>query len=322
MRILVTGATGFAGPAVIAALTAQGHRVRAAVRRNRQPPCCAHDIVEAPGMAQAFDAAPLVAGVDAVVHLAGIAHASSSIPPDVYMAVNCEAARQLAAASREAGVRRFIYVSSVRAQCGPSVRGIVTESDAPAPTDAYGRSKLAGERAVAQALAGSATDHVIMRPVLMYGPRAKGNMAALMRLARSRWPLPLGGLTGRRSILSDDNFGSAVVHVLEAGERAGHTYLVADSKPLTAGEIVALLRAGLERSGAVLRLPLPGAATALRAAGKGDLAQRLFGDLVVSTQALTSTGWQPVESSAQGLARAIGRDGARCDSARRGVPSD
>ncbi|MCB1484016.1 MAG: NAD-dependent epimerase/dehydratase family protein, partial [Hyphomicrobiaceae bacterium] len=245
----------------------------------------------------------LVKDVDAVVHVAGLAHSSPEIPERVYQAINCQAARALAQASRESGVRRFIYVSSVRAQTGSSADTVLTEADEPAPTDAYGRSKLAGEQTVLEALAGSQMDAVILRPVLMYGPNAKGNMATLMRLARSRLPLPLGGLPARRSLLGLTNFSDAVAFALNAPTVSGRTFLLADAgAPLTVGEMVAALRAGLGRRSGIVQFPLPGLEKLLVAAGKADMAGRVFGDLVVSTDALVSAGWQAPMTSAQGLA--------------------
>lgn len=322
MRVLVTGATGFAGPPLIDALVRAGHHVTAAVRHGRpgrpgRPgPIAAHASVAMPDLERPHaillsEVTALVSGHDAVVHLAGLAHSSRSIPEAVYTAVNCEGARLFAEASRTAGVKRFVLVSSVRAQCGPAAGAVLDEQTTPAPADAYGRSKLAGERAVASVLAGSAAEFVILRPVLMYGAASKGNMATLMRLARSPWPLPIGGLSGRRSVLGIANFSSAVAHVLDTPGAAGGTFLVADAGTVTPGEIVAAFRAGLGRAPRVPVLPLPGGAALLRALGKSDLAARVFGDLVVSTKALEATGWHPSLSTRDGLALAIGAEPPR-----------
>lgn len=304
MRILVTGASGFAGRPLVDALAREGHGVRAAVRDRCTAPANAGEVVLMPDMRAPFAAAALVSGCEGVVHVAGLAHSSPAIPEAEYMAVNCEAARSLAEASREAGVRRFVYISSVRAQSGPSAPRVLSEADAPEPTDAYGRSKLAGERAVADALAGSATQYVILRPVLMYGQNPKGNMATLLRLAHLPFPLPLGGFSARRSLLGMGNFCSAVSHALAAPRCSGGTYLLADGPPLTAGEIVASFRRALGRPAHIVTVPVSGAASVLRLAGKADLAGRLFGDLVADTAAFRATGWRPPFTTAEGLAQA------------------
>jgi UDP-glucose 4-epimerase len=305
MRVLVTGASGFVGRPLVEALTREGHLVRAAVRRLETAPPAAAEVAAMPDMTSPFDAAALVSGCDAVVHVAGLAHSSPDIPEATYLAVNYEASRRIALAARDAGCRRFIYISSVRAQTGPSADHELTEQHPPQPTDAYGRSKRAGELAVAEALRGSDTAFVILRPVLIYGPHPKGNMATLMKLARGRWPVPIGGLRARRSILGIGNFCSAVSHVLRTPACDGGTFLLADGPPVTAGDIVALCRKALGRPAGILTVPAPGAATLLERTGKRDLAGRLFKDLVVSTGAIAATGWQPPFTTSEGLGDAM-----------------
>lgn len=310
MRVLVTGASGFCGAPVAAALAQAGHEVIAAARAASATPPGACETRIMSDLAHPFDAAPLVQDVDAVVHLAGLAHQSAAIPESVYRAVNCDAARNLAEACRAAGVKHFVFVSSVRAQVGPSADTIVTEGDPPEPTDAYGHSKLAGEYAVSEALAGSATKLVILRPVLMYGAAAKGNMRTLMRRAAKPWPLPLGALTARRSLLAVENFADAIQHVLAVPAAARGTFLVADGAPFTVPDIIAALRAGLGRKPGLVTLPLPGLPRVLTLTGRHDLARRLFGDLVVATDALARTGWQPPMSTRQALGEAMARAAA------------
>lgn len=305
MRVLVTGASGFVGRPLVEVLAREGHAVRAAVRNLRSASPAAAEAVLMPDMAAPFDAGPLVSGCEAVVHVAGLAHSSPDIPEAQYLAVNCEAASILAVAARAAGCRRFVYVSSVRAQTGPGADHELTEQHPPRPTDPYGRSKLAGEAAVAEALRGSDTAYVILRPVLMYGPHPKGNMATLMRLARSPWPVPIGGLRARRSILGIGNFCSAVSHTLHTKACEGGTFLLADGPAITAAGIVALCREALGRRPGVPGVPVPGAAWLLERAGKPDLAGRLFKDLVVSTGAIEATGWKAPYTSGEGLADAI-----------------
>jgi UDP-glucose 4-epimerase len=148
MKVLVTGATGFVGRAVVAALAADGDEVRAAVRHAPSPPLPGVAVVLHGDLAGPIDWAPLLAGMDCVVHPAGIAHAGPGIAEERYDQVNHRATEWLAVAARAASIARFVFVSSIRARTGPTADHIVTESDEPRPTDPYGRSKIAAERAV------------------------------------------------------------------------------------------------------------------------------------------------------------------------------
>ena len=299
-RVLVTGASGFVGAYLVRCLVAQGFAVRGA---SRSPtPIFGAEAVLLPDLARDFDAGPLVANIDAVVHLAGIAHATSAIPDAIYHAVNAEASRKLAVAAGEARVRQFILMSSVRAQSGPCAGAVLTEAMDPAPTDAYGRSKLEAERAIAAALEGTHTASVALRPVLIYGPGVKGNMGVLERLARSRLPLPLGGLSAKRSLLSLENLAGAVEYCLRATPIVHGTYLVADANPVSVAEIIANLRAGLGRKPGLVAMPSHPIQMLLRRAGRANAADRLFGNLIVDTAALRLTGWSPQHNTAHALA--------------------
>ena len=309
-RVLVTGASGFAGGYLVRYLAAQGFYVRAASRRGL--PVSGVEATVLPDLTKDFDAGPLVEGMDVIVHLAGIAHATSAIPEAVYHAVNANAARTLAAAARKAGARQFILMSSVRAQSGPSSSVVLTEAIEPQPTDAYGRSKLLAEQAVAAVLRGSATDCVALRPVLIYGPGVKGNMSTLERLARSAAPLPFGGFTAGRSLLSLRNLGRAIEHCLEMPEGASGTYLVADASPVSVAGIITALRAGLGRTPGLFSVPTRPIELALRIAGRTNAADRLFGDLVVDTRALRATGWAPQDDTAAALSAWMRASTRRC----------
>ena len=135
-------------------------------------------------------------GADAVIHSAGLAHGMSGRPEDDYRSINTEATTALARAAEKAGAKRFIFLSSIRAQTGPTAETVLTEMDEPRPTDAYGRSKLAAE----ESLARLGLDWVALRPTLVYGPGVKGNMGALLELARLPLPLPLGAFKNLRSL--------------------------------------------------------------------------------------------------------------------------
>jgi nucleoside-diphosphate-sugar epimerase len=298
MRVLVTGATGFVGRAVVAALAANGDEVRAAVRHMPEPPFPQGVAVARHGDLPDVDWAPLLAGIDAVVHLAGIAHAGPGIAEERYDHVNHRATAALAYAARAAGVARLVFISSIRAQTGPAADHVVSERDEPRPTDPYGRSKLAAERAVA----GSGVPFTILRPVLVYGPGVKGNLRALMRLAALPVPLPFGALSARRSLLNLANFAAAIAFVLRRDGCAGETCVVADPSPLTFAEIVAALRHGIGRKPGLIAVPPALIRLGLTALGRGANWEQINGALVVDTGKLLAAGWRAERDTAGALA--------------------
>src|SRR5262249_14497234 len=154
-----------------------------------------------------------------------------------YDCVNHIATARLAAAARRANVQHLIYMSSVRAQAGPAAGHTLTEVDELRPTDAYGRSKRDAESAIRI----SGVPYTILRPVVVYGPGVKGNIASLVRLTAMPWPLPFGAFVNQRSLLALDNLIGAVKFLL-ARPAANDIYLVADPKPVSFRDIVATLR--------------------------------------------------------------------------------
>jgi nucleoside-diphosphate-sugar epimerase len=303
MGVLVTGASGFIGRAVVTAFAHQGRTVRAAVRRPPQPAFAAGvEVVQHQDLSQSFDWTPLLDGVDQIIHLAGIAH-TGGVAPALYDRVNRQAPAELAAAAARSGVRHFVFVSSVRAQTGPSADHALTERDEPAPTDAYGRSKLAAEAAVRA----SGVPFTILRPALFYGPGVKGNFALLLRAALSRWPLPLRDFVNRRSLVSIDNFISALTFVLSSPATIGETYIVADPGiPPRLPDLIATLRKAQGRWPLVVPLPAHYVEKSLRALHRDDLWERLGGNLRVDAGKLIAAGWQPVHDTWGGLAALAG----------------
>ena len=296
-RVLVTGASGFIGRPLVAALLRAGYAVRAVTRRQGSFP----DSVEAaiiPDFTNPIDWNPILQGVDIIVHLAGMVH--SKVPDTAYSEfdqINWIATQRLAHAAKEAGIDRFIYISSVRAQVGAFAVQAIHEQDEPRPTNQYGRSKLAAEQAVQAA----GVPFTIFRPVVIYGPHPKGNMRTLVRLARSSLPLPVASFTSRRSVLAVDNLISAIIFALNNPVTIGETYLVADSKPMTIGEILTMLRKIQGRLLSTIYAPQVIVRLLLIICGRGDLWSRFSGDLVVDTSKLESVGWRPAIDTYEGL---------------------
>jgi len=296
-RVLVTGASGFVGRPLVAALLRAGYAVRAVTRRQVSFPNSVETAI-VPDLINPIDWNPILQGVDIVIHLAGMVH--KKVPETAYSEfdhVNWLATQRLADAAREVGIERFVYISSVRSQVDASAVQILHEQDEPSPTNQYGRSKLAAEQAVQAA----GVPFTIFRPVVIYGPHPKGNMRTLLRLARSPLPLPVASVTSRRSVLAVDNLISAIIFALNNPVTIGETYLIADSKPMTIGEILTILRKLQGCSLTTINVPKVIIRLLLIICGRGDLWSRLSGNFVVDTSKLESVGWRPAVDTYEGL---------------------
>jgi nucleoside-diphosphate-sugar epimerase len=298
MRVLVTGATGFVGTIAVPVLAQRGWSVRAAMRGNAATFSSEIEIVRHGDLAADVDWEPLLTDCDAIVHLAGIAH-SDGVPAAQYDRINAQATKALVKAAEHAGIGRFVFVSSIRAQSGSSADHVLTEADEARPTDAYGASKLAAENAIRA----STLRYVILRPVLVYGAGVKGNLAALIRLAASPWPLPIGAMTKRRSLLNVDSLVDAIDLALKTAAMERETFIVADREPISFAEIMRALRRGSGRSPRVFAVPLPMIRAGLRAFGRGRDLDRLDADLVANPSKLVAAGWRPTVDTAAALMR-------------------
>jgi nucleoside-diphosphate-sugar epimerase len=300
MRVVVTGGSGFVGRRLANRLAAQGHDVVLPLRGEGGKPehGVAVSIKPIEDMAAA-DWRPVLAGAEAVVHAAAIAHIGASVPYHAYAAVNRDAAQRLAEAAGAAGVRRFVFVSSIRAQCGATSAEVQSEATKPAPTEAYGRSKLQAETLILRAFPGT----VILRPALVAGPDPKGNLAAVVRLARLPVPLPLGSLDAPQAMVALDALVDAVLLALANDAMRGETYCVAQDPHPTLATMIAEIRRGLGRGPGLLPCPALILALPLKLLGRGDMAERLTGGLEVDASKLRAAGWRPDETLAAVLRR-------------------
>jgi nucleoside-diphosphate-sugar epimerase len=285
--VLVTGSAGFVGRHLVPYLAARDYKVIAASRAasiSGDP-----NVVTAalPDLSASFDWQPLLKQCDAVVHLAGIAHASAA--DTLYDRINHRAVADLAGAASRCGTH-LVFVSSILAQSGPFADHELTEDDPAAPANAYGRSKLAAEQAV-RAAGGSFT---ILRPVVMYGEGQKGNFAIIDKISRLPIPLPFGALTAQRSVLSIENFNSAIVTALADPRARRETFIVSDPTPLTIPDLIARYRAERDKSPWLIPIPERWLERFLNIAGQGAIWERIGLPLVARPKKLLALGWKPL----------------------------
>lgn len=304
MKVLVTGATGFVGRALCPLLRSRGFEVRAAVR---DPASAGPDVevarIDELGPATHWSAA--VSGTDVVVHLAGRAHVLGEAGSDEaakVRAVNVEGTVHLARAAARAGVRRLVFVSSVKVHGERNAGRPWTENDRPAPEDLYARSKWEAEQALDVLARTTGLEVTVLRPPLVYGPGVKANFLRLLRTVDRGLPIPLGAIRNRRSLVYVGNLADAIAACLAHPAAANRTFLVADGEDVSTPELVRRVADALERPARLVNVPLRLLRLGATLLGRRADFERLAGDLAVDSGAIRrDLGWQPPYSMRAGL---------------------
>ncbi len=301
----MTGASGFIGSAVVGQLLLQECAVRAL---GRTPPKVAMEFFKG-AIDDSLLAQRALAGVDCVVHLAGRAHRlrdTSHEPLESFRAANCELAVTLARQAALAGVRRFIFISSIGVN-GAITKGTpFTELSAPAPHSHYARSKYEAELALRVLAQETGLELVIIRPPLVYGPDAPGNFGNLVRWVSKGVPLPFGSIHNKRTLVSIDNLVDLIIRCIGHPAAVNQTFLAGDGEDMSTTELLRGVAGVLGRP--VRLLPIPSGLLYLAAGmlGKRALAQSLLGSLQVDiSKARELLGWEPPVSVKEGLRRCV-----------------
>ena len=310
-RVLVTGATGFVGRSLVPRLR-HDCDVVAATRRPGHPDLAVRAVcVGTIDSRTRWDEA--LAGVDAVVHVAAIAHRGGAFQresPEIYREVNALGTLALAAAAARAGVRDFIFLSSIAVNGASSDRrGPFTEVDLPRPVGAYALSKAEAERGLEEIAARSGLACTIVRPPLIYGPAAAGNVALLTKALSSNVPLPLASVSNSRAFLSVDSLADFVAWRLAQSNRGSETFIVTDRGHLSTPAFIRCLANAMGLKPRLFGFPPKLLASGLKALGRASMAESLLSSLEVDTSRVQKAGWTPPTDTRVGLSLAFGRSG-------------
>lgn len=309
-KVLVTGAGGFLGTPLCRSLLARGLAVRAASRDPARLDLPGADAVAVGDLGPDTDWRAALDGVSHVMHCAARVHNMAEDPATAAAAhrrANAEGTAALATQAAVAGVQRLVFVSSVKAQGFDSAPHPLTEADrGDVERDPYGASKAAAEAALFEIAAASGLEAVAVRPVLVHGPGARGNLQRLERAIRRGTPLPLGAIRNRRSLIGIDNLIDLLTLCLTHSAAPGQAFLAADAEAVSSAGLARLLGQALGRPARLLPVPEPVLRLAGRLLGKQAAIERLCGSLEVDTaHARTRLGWHPPLTLQAGLARTV-----------------
>ena len=310
MKVLLTGASGFIGKGILKQLS-DNHSVAIAVRSPKVGfRCPVYTVGEMDGCT---DWSFALHDQRVVIHLAARAHImkdEAADPLTEYRRINVDGTLNLARQAVEAGVRRFIFISSIKVNGEQtSFAKPFTAEDTPAPEDAYGISKCEAEQGLLQIAADTGLEVVIIRPPLVYGPGVKGNFSSMLRVVKKGFPLPLGAINNKRSFVALDNLVDLIITCIDHPAAANQVFLAGDGEDLSTTE---LLQGIAKAAGMSSRLlPVPASVLMFMASllGKKEMAQRLLGTLQVDiSKARDLLDWTPLLSVEKGLRRCFVRN--------------
>lgn len=293
--IFITGASGFVGAALCRRLLAEKRRIIAASRTGTTFAGAQNIIFNSQG---AENMLPHLTEAGVVIHLAARVHVMRdeiNDPMDVYRKINVEATVKLARQAIDAGVKRFVFVSSVKVNGEATMAYPFGPSDQPSPLDPYGKSKYEAECALQDLASPHGMELVIVRPPLVYGPGVRANFLKLMQLVKGGVPLPFRNVVNRRSIVALDNLIDLLILVADHPCAAGHTFMVSDGNDVSTPDLIRMISCSMGITPRLFPVPMRTIEKLFHLVGKGALTDRILGSLQVDiSETRKILGWAPV----------------------------
>lgn len=305
MRFLITGASGFVGQSLCAEMLRQGWQVKAALRAPHQLPGDIKPVIVGQ-IDGGTDWTEALVGVDVVIHLAARVHVMKDTAADPlaeFRSVNTAGTEHLARCAAASGVKRLVYVSSIKVN-GEETRGgqKFSEADAPAPQDPYGISKWEAERALYRVADEAGLEVVIVRPPLVYGPGVKGNFAQMLGIVARDIPLPFASIHNHRDLIYVGNLVDALIVCATHPAAVDQTYLVCDGEDISTPGLLRHLGAGMGHPAHLFPCPPALLKLAGRLTGKTGQIERLLGSLKMDSGKIRrDLDWAPPHTLEQGL---------------------